>query len=79
MVTKSNLNVTNIPIFNKITGEKISNKEFFEIIAETPNVYSEPKIDKFGEVEALFIDPTKSGKINNRDTSLKLFRTPEIL
>ncbi|MGC9355168.1 MAG: hypothetical protein ACP5D9_15080 [Mariniphaga sp.] len=72
IVTKSNLNVTGIPKFNKNTGEKISNEEFLEIIHQTPNVYSEPKIDKFGEVEALFIDPTKSGKINNRDTSLRV-------
>jgi len=64
--------LSGIPIYNKQTGAKLSDREFIELKREHRDLVLQPKINKYGEAEALYVDTEQTGRVNIRDTSLRL-------
>jgi len=81
MVYKSNssTNVTTLPKYDAITGKKLSLKEFVEMTQKYPGIVPFRKINKYGEISALYFDARKSGRVSYRDTSLRVKPGEEFL
>ena len=59
------------PIYNKVSGEKISEDKLKELKAADPNFILEMVVDKYGEVGSFVYDPTRKGRLMIRDITLR--------
>lgn len=60
------------PVYNKSTGELISNEEFGRIVKLNPNIALEHVINKYGEIESFIYDPEKKDNIRRIDTTKRI-------
>lgn len=60
------------PVYNKSTGELISNQEFVKIIKLNPNIALEHVINKYGEIESFIYDPENKDNIRTIDTTRRI-------
>ncbi len=58
-------------IYNKDTGERISDEELQELIKINPNIMLEPCINKYGKVESFEVDPKRTSRALQRDVSMR--------
>ena len=59
-------------IYLKDKPEPLSNDELKEIFQKNPSVYTENIINKYGNVEKVIIDPSKTNTRRYRDINLRV-------
>lgn len=59
------------PIYNKVSGEKISEEKIKDLRTTDPNFILEHVINKYGEVESFVYDPSRKDKSITRDIALR--------
>lgn len=72
-------NLSDVPLFNKYTGEKISDKDFEKMVEENPSIMLIPQINELGVIWSFNADPKNKSLIAFRDTSLRVKPTEEFL
>ena len=70
----SNFNISKL--YNKLTGKKISGKEFNEIVKNNPNLPLEKIYDKRGNISKYYYDPNIKNS-NHQDTDNKSIKIGE--
>lgn len=72
-VTKVYTNqLSGMKITNKLTGKVIEDKELTNFINSHPHVQFEKVIDKYGNIEAYEVDPTKTDGYTTRDETKRV-------
>ena len=66
---KYKMKIYDLPVYNKATGELISDKKIKKFKEKDPNFILEPIINKSGNVDSYWYDPNRGNRIIERDAS----------
>ncbi len=57
VITITNKGSLNGKVYNKVTGEKLSDEELVEVLQKHPNIIFEKVINEYGEISNFYFDP----------------------